>query len=102
MKDQPSGDPAFDDVLAELRNFFGQVFPGTDFRADEDYFLQGNADSLFALELVTFVEQHFRVEIAVEDLDLDNFRTLGRTAAFVRRKRAGATVERRPGGAGDD
>ncbi|GAA5061851.1 hypothetical protein GCM10023336_39670 [Streptomyces similanensis] len=56
---------------------------------------------MFALELVTFVEQHFRVEIAVEDLDLDNFRTLGRTAAFVRRKRAGATVERRPGGAGD-
>ncbi|MCS0603723.1 acyl carrier protein [Streptomyces sp. LP11] len=102
MKDQPSGDPPPDDVLAELRAFFGQVFPGIDLGADDDYFRQGNADSLFALELVTFVEQHFRVGIDVEDLDLDNFRTLGRTTAFVHRKRAGAAVERRPGGPGND
>ncbi|MFJ4854965.1 acyl carrier protein [Streptomyces sp. NPDC088730] len=56
---------------------------------DDDYFEQGFADSLFALELVTFVEGRFDLTIEVEDLDLDNFRTAHRITEVVRRK-AGA------------
>ncbi|GAA3298876.1 acyl carrier protein [Streptomyces cinereospinus] len=53
---------------------------------DDDYFAQGLVDSLFALELVTFVENRFALTIEVEDLDLDSFRTAGRITEFVRRK----------------
>ncbi|MEU2180717.1 acyl carrier protein [Streptomyces thermolilacinus] len=53
---------------------------------DDDYFAQGLVDSLFALELVTFVESHFAISVQVEDLDLDSFRTANRITEFVRRK----------------
>ncbi|GCB44695.1 acyl carrier protein [Streptomyces sp. NL15-2K] len=53
---------------------------------DDDYFALGLADSLFALELVTFVEDRFRLTVEVEDLDLDSFRTAARITRFVRCK----------------
>ncbi|MER7058321.1 acyl carrier protein [Streptomyces albidoflavus] len=65
---------------------------------DDDYFALGLADSLFALELVTFVEERYAVTVEVEDLDLDSFRTAARIARFVRAKQ-GHPVGL---GAGDD
>jgi acyl carrier protein len=53
---------------------------------DDDYFALGLADSLFALELVTFVESRFALTVEVEDLDLDSFRTANRITRFVQRK----------------
>jgi acyl carrier protein len=55
---------------------------------EDDYFALGLVDSLFALELVTFVEDHFGLTVEVEDLDLDSFRTAARITRFVRRKQA--------------
>lgn len=59
---------------------------------DDDYFEQGLADSLFALELVTFVESKFAITVEVEDLDLDSFRTANRITDFVRRKTGAAEL----------
>ena len=56
--------------------------------ADDDYFDLGLADSLFALELVTFVEHRFGITVEVEDLDLDNFRTARRLSGFIAAKLA--------------
>ncbi|MFF2655676.1 acyl carrier protein [Streptomyces sp. NPDC058045] len=55
-----------------------------------EYFEQGLADSLFSLELVTFVEHSFDLTIEVEDLDLDSFRTAHRVTEFVLRKTGAA------------
>ncbi|MEU8783827.1 acyl carrier protein [Streptomyces sp. NPDC048637] len=62
-------------------------------RPEDDYFALGLADSLFALELVTFVEERFRLTVEVEDLDLESFRTAAGVADFVARKTAGAAAE---------
>ncbi|MYT77489.1 Acyl carrier protein [Streptomyces sp. MnatMP-M77] len=67
---------------------------------DDDYFALGLVDSLFALELVTYVEDRFELTVEVEDLDLDSFRTAGRLTAFVHAKKAGA--ETTPAHAGDN
>ncbi|AXK31685.1 acyl carrier protein [Streptomyces armeniacus] len=53
---------------------------------EDDYFALGLADSLFALELVAFVEERFRITVEVEDLDLDSFRSAARITRFVERK----------------
>ncbi|MEU3554360.1 acyl carrier protein [Streptomyces fragilis] len=53
---------------------------------DDDYFTLGLVDSLFALELVTYVEVTFSLTVEVEDLDLDSFRTARRITEFVHRK----------------
>ena len=88
-----------DRVLEDLRAFFSSALPGAppDPDIDEDYFALGYANSLFALELVTFVERHFSITVEVTDLDLDNFRTLSRTAAFIRRKLAASPAPSPPG-----
>ncbi|MTE19562.1 acyl carrier protein [Streptomyces sp. TRM43335] len=61
---------------------------------DDDYFALGLVDSLFALELVTHVEQRFTLTVEVEDLDLDSFRTARRIAEFVHRKTGADTPTR--------
>jgi acyl carrier protein len=70
------------DITREITDFLSaalrqQVGP------DDDYFALGLVDSLFALELVTFVESRFSLTVEVEDLDLDSFRTAARITRFV-------------------
>jgi methoxymalonate biosynthesis acyl carrier protein len=77
-----------DGVIKKLRSFFSSALPGDVPAINDDYFALGLANSLFALELVTFVERHFSITVDVTDLKLDNFRTIARTAEFVRRKLA--------------
>ena len=74
------------DVVADLRTFFAQVTAGKAPGPDEDYFALGLVNSLLALELVSYVEHRYGIAVEVEDLDLDNFRTMNRIAAFVRKK----------------
>ncbi|WP_411970304.1 acyl carrier protein [Saccharothrix longispora] len=77
-------------IVGRLRAFFASVLPEIDLEPDQDYFALGLVNSLLALELVTRVEKEFGIEVDVEDLDLDNFRTMDRIAAFVRGKLAAA------------
>lgn len=44
-------------------------------------------DSLFAMELITFLEGTFDVVVDTDDLELDNFRTIRALSALVERKR---------------
>ena len=53
---------------------------------DEDVFASGLVDSLFALQLVLFVESEFSIKIGREDLHLKNFRTIDALAQLVQRK----------------
>ncbi|MFD9903813.1 acyl carrier protein [Streptomyces sp. NPDC059063] len=75
------------DVTQELSAYLtGNL--GQELGPDDDYFALGLVNSLFAMELVNFVEQRYGIEVDVADLDLDNFRTLGRLRDFVLRKTA--------------
>lgn len=85
-----SADITAEEILAELTGFFATATAGNTPGPDEDYFALGLVNSLLALELVAHVERRFGIEVAVDDLDLDNFRTMNRVVAFVRRKRSAA------------
>jgi methoxymalonate biosynthesis acyl carrier protein len=54
---------------------------------DEDIFAAGYVNSLFALELITFVEKTFVICVEDQDLDLANFRTITAIDRFVQQKR---------------
>lgn len=73
------------DVTREITEFLSAALR-REVGPDEDYFALGLADSLFALELVTFVEGRFSLTVEVEDLDLESFRTANRITRFVQRK----------------
>lgn len=54
---------------------------------EEDIFALGIVNSLFAMQLVLFVEKEFQINIDNEDLDIQNFRSVNSIADLVARKR---------------
>ena len=53
---------------------------------DDNLFESGIVNSLFAVQLMTFIEKTFAIEVEMDDLDIDNFKSLNATTAFVIRK----------------
>jgi methoxymalonate biosynthesis acyl carrier protein len=56
--------------------------------SDRDLFATGGLSSLFAMELVVYLEKSFDVTIMGTDLKLDNFRTVRAMTALVLRLQA--------------
>jgi methoxymalonate biosynthesis acyl carrier protein len=73
-------------IASSLRQFMARSFEGRTIADDDDIFAAGFANSLFAMQLLAFVEREFGVEIGSEDLDMDNFRSVQAIAALVGRK----------------
>ncbi len=58
-----------------------------DFIADDASFLEtGVVDSMGVMELVAFVQSEFGVEVAQEEVVVDNFDSIRKLANFVRKK----------------
>ena len=72
----------------KLENYLRKFFPGRELAPDDDIFSLGFVTSMFALQLVNFVEHEFGVTVENEDMELDNFRSLGALVALVERKLA--------------
>ncbi|MDR0355782.1 MAG: phosphopantetheine-binding protein [Deltaproteobacteria bacterium] len=58
---------------------------------DENMFELGYVNSLFAMQLVMFVEKKFEMTISREQLRLDNFRSIEAIAELVERQRSVAS-----------
>ena len=53
---------------------------------DDNLFESGIVNSLFAVQLMTFIEKTFAIEVGMDDLDIENFKSLNAATAFVVRK----------------
>lgn len=58
----------------------------------QDLFATGLVSSMFAMELVVYLEQNFQVAIVGPDLKMDNFRTVERMTELVLRLRDASAV----------
>jgi methoxymalonate biosynthesis acyl carrier protein len=76
------------EVRAEIRSFITGRFPQAEFTDETDIFRLGFVNSLFATELVMFIENNAGIIIPNEDLTLDNFRTVALMADLVSRHRS--------------
>lgn len=52
----------------------------------------GYVNSLFAIELMCFLEQNFEIKITTADLEMNNFRTIDMICNFVRSKKENKDV----------
>jgi methoxymalonate biosynthesis acyl carrier protein len=75
-----------DAVKATVKRFISHSTRITTLDDDDNLFESGFVNSLFAVQLMTFVEKTFAIEVGLEDLDIENFKSLNATAAFVMRK----------------
>lgn len=75
----------YDTAQAQILEFVRGRYPQMDIDADQDIFQLGFVNSLFAMELVMFVEKTFGVTIANDDLRIENFRSADAMAELVDR-----------------
>ena len=60
---------------------------------DADLLASGVLDSLALVELLVQIEARYGIQISLEKLDFDDFRSVSAIAAFVARERNGAKVQ---------
>ena len=53
---------------------------------DDNLFESGIVNSLFAVQLMTFIEKTFAIEVGSDDLDIENFKSLNAMTTFVLQK----------------
>jgi acyl carrier protein len=75
------------DTAEQIREFFRDTFFVGEFGADDSFLRTGLIDSTGMIELVTFVQASFAIEIADHELIPDNFDSLHKLVRFVERKR---------------
>jgi len=73
-------------IMSRVREFLGQVISDTDIDPDHNLFASGLVNSLFAMQLVLFVEKEFGIQVTNEDLDFENFKSLNAIVGFVENK----------------
>jgi acyl carrier protein len=73
------------EIMEKTKAFLAQ-FISVQVGNDDDLFASGLVNSLFAMQLVLFVEKEFGFKVENDDLDYDNFRTLNAIVGFIQRK----------------
>jgi acyl carrier protein len=75
-------------VGSDIRGFIAAKHPHARFADTDDIFTLGFVSSLFAMQLVLFLEQHFAVQIPNDQLSLRNLSTVAAMSELVRRCRS--------------
>jgi methoxymalonate biosynthesis acyl carrier protein len=73
-------------IKASVKRFISSSTNLTNLDDDDNLFESGIVNSLFAVQLMTFVEKTFAIEVEMDDLDIENFKSLNATTAFVLKK----------------
>jgi len=73
-------------VSNDIKNFLSDHINIEELQLDEDIFQSGYVNSLFAMQLVMFVEKKFGIKVENEDLEITNFNTVSNLSTFVIKK----------------
>ena len=81
-----------DDNKVKIRAFLSKFIKVQQLNDDADIFALGFVNSLFAMQLVVWIEKEFNIEVVDEDLEIHNFNAVSAIAGFVERKSASAVM----------
>ena len=79
--------PIFKDIKTKIRNFVERFFKNENF-GDDDNIFENSVNSLFAMQLVIFIEREFDIEVDNDEIDLSNFNSISSIAAYITSKTA--------------
>ena len=74
------------EIKEKIRTFLARYIRNHELLDDEDIFASRLVNSLFAMQMVLFIEKEYKITVENEDLDLKNFSTLNRISDFIRKK----------------
>ena len=78
------------DVKEIILGFFKEKGTADDLEYDTDLFSGGYVNSLFALEVILFLEETFSIHIPNKDVSESNFQTIESIARVVEKNGGGA------------
>jgi methoxymalonate biosynthesis acyl carrier protein len=76
----------------KIRAFLSAYIHAANWADCDDIFAMGFINSLFAMQLVMWIEKEFGITVENDDLELSNFNSVDNIAAFVDRKTGGSVV----------
>jgi acyl carrier protein len=79
------------EIKGKVREFLSMYLRNHEPGDEDDIFALGLVNSLFAMQLVSFVEKEFGITVESEDLEIENFSTINAIAALVERKTGAAS-----------
>ncbi len=77
----------------EVRQFLGRFFRHQGLGDDDDIFAGGFMNSLILVQLISFIESQFSVKVEDGDLEFENFRTIARIVALIKKKERAREIE---------
>jgi acyl carrier protein len=81
------------ELKEKIRKFIGDnlvVFEDeADFSDSDNIFEMGFVNSLFAMKLVSYIEQEFSIEVDNDDLEISNFSSVERIVGYIENKQGG-------------
>ncbi|WJV65568.1 phosphopantetheine-binding protein [Pectobacteriaceae bacterium CE70] len=75
-------------IKSQLKDFLSQHIHDVDIQDDDNIFTQGWVNSIFALQLVNFVEKNFAITVQNQELDIENFNTINHLFRYISHKLA--------------
>ncbi|HZO75076.1 MAG TPA: phosphopantetheine-binding protein [Ktedonobacteraceae bacterium] len=81
-----------DAIKSKIRTFLAGFITNVTLQDTQDIFALGFVNSLFAMQLVLFVEKEFGITVENEDLNIDNFRSISAITQLIEQKTAGQQV----------
>jgi methoxymalonate biosynthesis acyl carrier protein len=73
----------------KIKDFILRSIHIRDFRDDDDIFALGFVNSMFAIQLVLFIEKQFQLKIEDEDLEIENFKSIDAISRLIEQKTQG-------------
>jgi len=77
-------------IMQNVGEYIVQNVGMDDIDHDLDIFEEGLVSSLFAIELMTYLERNFEVKVTMEDLDMDNFKSVNSICEYIMEKKNSA------------
>ncbi|OQY28521.1 MAG: D-alanyl carrier protein [Candidatus Cloacimonetes bacterium 4572_55] len=70
-------------IKEKIKPFLFRFIKNRDLKDNDDIFALGYVNSLFAMQLVLFIEKEFKIRIENQDLDFQNFSSLDRITGLI-------------------
>lgn len=74
------------DVKGTIKSYLENVLRNKELKDDESFFESGVINSLFAMQLVLFIEKEFEISVDNDELSLDNFLTINKITEYIESK----------------
>lgn len=74
------------EVNQKVRAFLGKFIDVKEVADEDNIFAKGLVNSLFAMQIVTFIENEFNLAVSNDELDIDNFKDIKSITALIESK----------------